>query len=112
MKVASKITLLALLIGAIAGPASADTPVWTREAVAKVATHRTTPRSAQLRGSTGTVEMEVSVDGRGMITDYRMVKSSGAPILDREADLIIMRVGSFDAPPGGAPTRVMIPIRW
>ena len=99
-------------IGMITGPASADSPAWIRDAVAKVATHRTTPRSAQLRGSTGTAEMEVSVDGRGMITDYKLVKSSGAPILDREADLIMLRVGSFDAPPGGTPTRVIIPIRW
>ena len=112
MKVASKIILLALGANLMASAAIADIPRWTREAIAKVAQQRTTPRSAQLRGSTGVVEMAVSVDGRGMITDYRMVKSSGVPILDREADMIMLRVGSFDAPPGGASTHLVVPIRW
>lgn len=85
---------------------------WSQQAIEKVATHRTTPRSAQLRGSKGVVEMQVAVDGNGMITDYQMIKSSGEPILDREADLIMMRVGSFESPPGRAPTRLVIPIRW
>jgi TonB family protein len=92
--------------------AAVSSPGWIKEAIAKVAAHRTTPRSAQLRGSKGIAEMEVEVDGRGMITDYKMTKSSGVPILDREADLIIMRVGSFGAPPGGAPTKIIVPIGW
>jgi len=112
MKVAPKILITALVMGVSAAPLFAGVPEWTRGAIAKVAAHRTTPRSAQLRGSAGTTQMEVDVDGRGMITDYRLAKSSGEPILDREADLIIMRVGSFDAPPGGTPTKLVIPIRW
>jgi len=92
--------------------AAAGNPAWTKEVIAKVAAHRTTPRSAQLRGSKGVVEMEVEIDGRGMITNYKMTKSSGVPILDREADLIIMRVGSFGPPPGGAPTKIVVPIGW
>jgi TonB family protein len=56
--------------------------------------------------------MAVLVDGNGMITDYHMMQSSGSPILDREADLIMMRVGSFDAPPERALRKVTIPIRW
>jgi TonB family protein len=91
--------------------AASDTD-WTRQAIAKVAAQKTTPRSAQLRGSKGVVEMAVQVDGGGMITDYRMIKSSGVPILDMEADLILMRVGSFDVPPGRKPARLVIPIRW
>ena len=91
--------------------AGAD-PVWSREAIEKVAQHRTTPRSAQLRGDKGVVQMAVLVDGNGMITDYHMMQSSGSPILDREADLIMMRVGSFDAPPERALRKVTIPIRW
>jgi TonB family protein len=96
----------------LAQSAPASSPTWSKDAIAKVASSRTTPRSAQLRKSKGIVEMEVTVDGRGMITGYRMIKSSGVPILDREADMILFRVGSFNAPPGGAPTRLVIPIRW
>ena len=95
-------------------PATAadNAAAWRQAAIEKVAAQRTTPRSAQLRGSKGTVRMEVAVDGGGMITDYHMIQSSGAPILDREADLILMRVGSFTIPPNRAPMRFIIPIRW
>lgn len=112
MKVAHIIFATGLCIGTVLNPASAAESPWSQAAIAKVAEHRTTPRSAQLRRATGTAEMEVNVDGRGMITGYRMVKSSGIPILDHEADMILFRIGSFDAPPDGVPTRLIIPIRW
>lgn len=113
MKVAKiSLSIIPACVVAFASPATASSPAWTKDVTAKVAEHRTTPRSAQLRRASGVVQMEVDVDGRGMITDYRMVKSSGVPILDREADMILLRVGSFDAPPGGNPTRLIIPIRW
>lgn len=113
-KVALKIFAIAIGGIALSAPVSAQASIsnWSREAIAKVAEHRTTPRSAQLRGAKGTAQMAVSVDGNGMITDYRLVQSSGSPILDREADLIIMRVGSFETPPGRTPQRLVIPIRW
>jgi TonB family protein len=111
-KVASRLIWLSLGVSLSTNPALADVGTWAQSAIAKVAQQRTTPRSAQLRGATGVVEMVVTVDARGMITDYRMVRSSGVPILDREADLILMRVGSFDAPPQRSPVRVTIPIRW
>jgi len=104
--------LIAWAICLSASAAVAAPSAWSQDAIDKVAAHRTTPRSAQLRGSKGVVEMQVAVDGNGMITDYRMVKSSGEPILDREADLIMMRVGSFESPPGRTATRLIIPIRW
>lgn len=104
--------LIALTVGLSGSVAVATPSAWSQDAIEKVAAHRTTPRSAQLRGSKGVVEMQVAVDSNGMITDYRMVKSSGQPILDREADLIMMRVGSFESPPGRVPTRLVIPIRW
>lgn len=107
----SKFGVLAMLAASAAAAFGAD-PNWSREVIEKVAQHRTTPRSAQLRGDKGVVQMAVSVDGNGMITAYRMVQSSGSPILDREADLILMRVGSFDIPPDRMPQKVTIPIRW
>jgi TonB family protein len=73
---------------------------------------RSTPRSAQLRGSKGVVEMEVAVDGDGMIKSYHIIQSSGVPILDQEADLIFMRVGSFTTTPNRKPVQVVIPVRW
>ncbi|MGE0775520.1 MAG: energy transducer TonB [Sphingomonadaceae bacterium] len=113
-KVARKIVPLAVagMMCAAVAPAHATSSAWSRDAIEKVAAHRTTPRSAQLRGSKGTAQMAVSVDGNGMITDYRLVRSSGSPILDREADLILMRVGSFAAPPGRTPRKLTIPIQW
>lgn len=105
-------SLVALTISISATASIAANTSWTQEAIEKVEAHRTTPRSAQLRGAKGVVEMQVSVDGGGMITDYRMIRSSGFAILDREADLIIMRVGSFDIPPGRTSTQLVIPIRW
>jgi len=113
MRSPAKITLLAAFAASVAASAvQAADANWSREAIEKIAAHKTTPRSAQLRAAKGTVEMEVKVDGNGMITDYQMIKSSGVPILDREADLIIMRVGSFESPPGRSPTALVIPIRW
>jgi TonB family protein len=85
---------------------------WQDQVLAIVAAQRTTPRSAILRRSSGVVEMQVEVDGRGMIERYEMAKSSGVPILDNEADLILLRVGSFPAPPDGRPKRMIVPIRW
>lgn len=113
MRSPAKITLLAAFAAGVAASAvQAADANWSREAIEKIAAHKTTPRSAQLRGAKGIVEMEVRVDSNGMITDYQMIKSSGVPILDREADLIIMRVGSFESPPGRSPTELVIPIRW
>ena len=113
MRSPAKITLLAAFAAGVAASAvQAADANWSREAIEKIAAHKTTPRSAQLRGAKGIVEMEVRVDSNGMITDYQMIKSSGVPILDREADLIIMRVGSFESPPGRSPTELIIPIRW
>lgn len=107
----SSLAAVALAI-VIAGNAFAAMPSWTQGVIEKVAAHRTTPRSAQLRGATGIARMEVDVDGRGMIIGYRLVKSSGVPILDHEADLILLRVGSFSPPPDGMPERIIIPICW
>lgn len=112
MKVAPIIFAAGLWVSMAMNAASAAASQWPQTVIAKVAAHRTTPRSAQLRRATGVAEMEVSIDGRGMITGYRLLKSSGVPILDREADMILFRLGSFDAPPGGNPTRLVIPIRW
>lgn len=105
--------LVAILTSAPAPAANAAAfAAWRAGAVGKVATHKTTPRSAQLRGSRGTAQMLVAVDARGMIVDYRLHVSSGNPILDREADAIMLRVGTFAAPPEGRPSRIIVPIRW
>jgi len=56
--------------------------------------------------------MEVAVDGDGMIKSYHIIQSSGVPILDQEADLIFMRVGSFTTTPNRKPVQVVIPVRW
>lgn len=108
-KITGWLIVLAITLG---NAAPATDNAWTRAAIDKVAAHRSTPRSAQLRGAKGTVEMQVKVDRGGMITDYRMIRSSGVPILDLEADLIMLRVGSFTAPPDRAPTQMVVPIRW
>lgn len=112
MKVAHRIFLAGSCLATVLNPALAAQPSWSQAAIAKVAEHRTTPRSAQLRRATGVVQMEVDVDGHGMIISYRMVKSSGVPILDHEADMILFKVGSFNAPPSGTAQRLIIPIRW
>lgn len=110
MKRISLLMLIFILTSPSYGEAPADQ--WRKDVIGKVAEHRTTPRSAQLRGAHGVARMAVVVDGNGMITGYRLVGSSGAPILDREADLILMRVGSFSPPPGRRPATVEVPIRW
>lgn len=107
-----RISLLTLLL-ILTSPGYGQIPSrWLQSAIIKVADHRTTPRSAQLRGAKGEARMEVRVDANGMITGYRLVKSSGVPVLDQEADLILMRVGSFETPPDRRPATIIVPIRW
>ena len=43
------------------------------------------PEASRRRGETGTVEIEVTVDRRGRVTDHRVVASSGVAALDRAA---------------------------
>lgn len=56
-----------------------------------LAKHKEYPRSAQLRRQQGTALLYFVMDRTGRVLDYRLEKSSGYPLLDREVVAMIER---------------------
>ena len=50
------------------------------------------PSQARLRGQEGTVEVRFGIAGDGRIVDFRIVRSSGSPLLDRAVERLFSRL--------------------
>jgi periplasmic protein TonB len=91
-------------------PAFADAG-WQKQVVAMVVKAQTYPRAAQMRKEQGTAKVRVKVAASGAIEGVDLAQSSGSDILDKEAQKMMEKIGSFPAPAGGAATLVL-PITW
>jgi len=68
------------------------------------------PANARRRGIEGTLLVRFVIEVRGRAAEIRIVQSSGAPILDRNALETIMKC-SFPPPPGGS-VELSLPITF
>lgn len=57
------------------------------------------PRLSYRRGEEGTVELELTIDQNGSLSDLRLLKSSGHETLDRAAIRAIQEAAPFPPPP-------------
>ena len=101
----------AVLLNCLSGAAHAA-DAWVAEAEQRLAATRTYPRSAQVRNEAGTAVVSLQVDGNGLIAGYRLARSSGSDILDREAERALDRIGQFPPPPDRKPRTAMVRITW
>jgi protein TonB len=93
-----------------AAPAAAD-PAWQAKVVRIIADNQSYPRAAQMRKEEGTTRVRVSVDASGTITNVEVAQGSGSDTLDREAERMFQKIGTFPKPPAGAMTLV-VPVTW
>ncbi len=101
-------TLLAGLC--LSTPAFADAG-WQKQVVSMVVNAQTYPRAAQMRKEQGTAKVRVKVGPSGTVESVELAQSSGSDILDKEAQKMMEKIGSFPAPPSGA-TTLVVPITW
>ncbi|MCH8685427.1 energy transducer TonB [Pedomonas mirosovicensis] len=104
----------AVAAAAVAGaatPANAQDAGWQKKVAALIADNFSYPRSAQVRGEEGTAKVKVSMDASGRITGVQLVEPTSSDILNREAEKIMNKIGSFPPPPAGI-TSLVVPISW
>ncbi len=88
---------------------SAQSAGWDKQVSNLVAANFSYPRSAVVRGDEGKALIRVNVAPNGSITSVTLAKSTGSPILDREAVRIVQKIARFPAPPAGT-NSVSLPI--
>jgi periplasmic protein TonB len=101
-------TLVANIL--LASPAFADAG-WQKTVISQIVKAQTYPRAAQMRKEQGTAKVRVKIGASGSIDSVELAQSSGSDILDKEAQKILEKIGTFPAPSGGAATLV-VPITW
>ncbi len=73
---------------------------------------RNYPRQAKRRRQQGIVNVRFSLSRSGVISNIKVVKSSGSSALDKGAIKALQRLGKYKAPPSGFPTSLVVPIRF
>ena len=114
VKFARKMTgalIAAAIVAGASAPAMAQDAGWQRQVAKLISENFSYPRSAQVRGEEGTAKVKVSMDTSGRITAVQLVEPTGSDILNREAEKIMNKIGSFPPPPAGV-NSLVIPITW
>jgi protein TonB len=90
-------------------------PTWKTQIVALLERHKRYPPEAQSRKEQGVAQVFFSLDRQGRVIDSRVVRSSGAAILDEEALALLRRAQPFPAPPAEMPgqqVNLTVPIHF
>jgi periplasmic protein TonB len=90
-------------------------PSWTSRLAAALERNKRYPPAAQARGEQGVTQVFFTLDRQGHLIDSRIVRSSGAPILDDEAIALLHRAQPFPPPPAelsGPQVGLTVPIRF
>jgi protein TonB len=98
-----------------ASKVSTAIPSWTSQLVALLERNKRYPPAAQVRREQGIAHVFFALDRQGHLLESRIVRSSGAAILDEEALALVARAQPFPPPPAGlAGPRVAltVPIRF
>jgi colicin import membrane protein len=70
------------------------------------------PAEAKANHSQGVATVSFSIDASGRVTSVRLVRSSGVPSLDQEAQAMPRRASPFPPPPVGAPKSFTAPVSF
>lgn len=99
----------------LAAGASESSQAYFAELQAYLERHRRYPRGAQLHRQEGTAVLYFVIDRQGNVLDYRIERSSGYRLLDREVAAMLERAKPMPpAPPDLQRTRIelLLPIRF
>ncbi len=80
-------------------------------AISRVA-QRNYPKKAKRMRKQGTVRVSFQINSNGVISNIRVVGSSGNSSLDKAAAKALKRLGRYKKPPAGFPSTVTVPIRF
>jgi protein TonB len=72
---------------------------WQGQVVAAIERNKRFPETAARRGESGTAQVFFSLDRHGRVLNSRIVRSSGAAVLDGEALALLHRAEPFPPPP-------------
>jgi protein TonB len=72
---------------------------WQKALHLHISKHKRYPSEARDRRVQGVVTVSFSIDGKGHVTNVRLLKGSGSPLLDDEALEILQRADPLPAPP-------------
>ena len=90
-------------------------PIWTSQLVAVLERNKRYPPAAQARREEGVAQVFFTLDRRGRLVESRIVRSSGALLLDEEALALLARAQPFPPPPAelaGPRVALTVPIRF
>jgi periplasmic protein TonB len=90
-------------------------PAWTSRLAAALERNKRYPPAAQARREQGVAQVFFTLDRQGHLVESRIVRSSGAPILDEEALALLARAQPFPPPPAeltGPQVGLTVPIRF
>jgi TonB family protein len=112
-KAITKTAALAILLASslAATPALADMQAWQKSVVQLISKNQNYPRAAAVKKEEGVTRVRLTIDAGGAITAVEIAGASGSETLDREAERMFQKIGSFPAPPNGQMTLV-VPVVW
>ena len=96
------------LLGGGRRPSAAAEASWRGEIGQHLVKYRRFPSDARNGGQQGTARVRVTIDGDGHVLGRDLLKSSGHPLLDREALDMMTRSDPFPKPPPGMPSPVVL----
>ena len=88
---------------------------WQTQVVTRLERNKRYPPAAQSRREQGVAQLFFSLDRQGRLIESRVVRSSGAALLDQEALALLRRAQPFPPPPPqltGDRVGVTVPIRF
>jgi periplasmic protein TonB len=90
-------------------------PTWKTQILALLERNKRYPEAAQSRREQGVAQVFFSLDRQGRVIGSRVVRSSGASVLDEEALALLRRAQPFPPPPRELPGErvdLTVPIRF
>jgi protein TonB len=98
------------------GPMFAVAPAtWRGALLAQLNRAKRYPQAAQARREEGVARLSFTINRAGQVVSYRLVGSSGSPLLDAEVLAMIQRASPLPAPPPdvpGALVDLVVPVRF
>jgi protein TonB len=87
-------------------PNAMDSPAvvtWRTKVIALIEKNKRYPEAARPRREQGTAQVSFALDRNGLVTNARVIQSSGSSALDQEAVALLKRAEPFPAPPAAFP---------
>lgn len=94
---------------------SAAPPSWRSAIMSHIHRHKRYPAAARQRGDQGIARVQFVIDRSGRVLSYRLLGTSGSPLLDQEAQATIQRASPFPPLPDSVPGSRMpitVPLRF